>query len=101
MNKVFSAKRKSVEFDYEFLDSSTKTLKVQSLSSKEQSDISKMKLSEEKDINDRFKEIIEMQLVLNDKKDVKRVIDEQFKEGDLIEFSNSLGSLIQELKAKK
>jgi hypothetical protein len=101
MSKVFSAKRKSVKFDYEFLDGKGETLEVTSLSSKEQEEVAGIEVDSTSDVLDKFKTILLKQLHKNDKKIVEKIIDEQYEEGDLIEFSNSLSSLIHESKAKK
>ena len=101
MSKVFSAKRKKVNFEYEFLDGNVETLEVRSLSSKEQSEIAKIGRDNSEDITDGFKKVLKLQLASNDKKLIDKVIKEQYEEGDLIEFSNSLSALIREEKEKK
>jgi len=101
MSKVFSAKRQKVEFDYEFLDGETKTLNVQSLSSKEQSQATKLLTEKDADVIDSFKKIIKLQLAQNEKSVIDKVVKEQYESGDIVEFSNSIGSLIKEIKEKK
>ena len=101
MSKVFSAKKEEVEFKYEFLDGKEVSLKTRSLSSKQQREISKMMSEKDSDTIDNFKSIIEMQLKTNDKKTVEKIINEQYEEGDIIQFSNSLTTLIKEETEKK
>jgi len=101
MSKVFSAKRKSVKFDYEFLDGKSENLEVISLSSKEQEEVADIEVNSTHSVIEKFKTILKKQLVNNDKKTVDKIIKEQYSEGDLIDFSNSLSSLIHETKEKK
>jgi len=101
MSKVFSAKRKTAEFNYEFLDGIKTTLTVRSLSTKEQIKNSDIDVNDGESIVKKFKELVKIQLGNNDEKLVKKVIDEQFEDGDIIVFSNEIASLIVEEKEKK
>ena len=101
MSKVFSAKRKTAEFDYEFLDGIKTELVVRSLSTKEQMRNSDIDIKDGQSIINKFKELVKIQLGNNDEKIVKKVIDEQFEDGDIIVFSNEIAALIAEEKAKK
>ena len=101
MSKVFSAKRKTAEFDYEFLDGVKTTLTARSLSTKEQMKNSDIDVNDGESIVKKFKELVKIQLGNNDEKLVKKVIDEQFEDGDIIVFSNEIASLIVEEKEKK
>lgn len=101
MSKVFSAKRKKVEIDYLLLDGKEVKLTVQSLSSKEQEDVANSIVSREESIIKRFKNIVRKQLILNDKKVVEKVIEEQYEDGDIVDFSNALASILREEKEKK
>lgn len=101
MSKIFSAKRKSVKFDYEFLDGKSETLEVVSLSSKEQEEVAEIEVDSTHTVIEKFKTILKKQLRNNDKKVIEKITKEQYEEGDIIEFSNSLSSLIHEEKAKK
>ena len=101
MSKVFSAKRKTAEFDYEFLDGIKTSLVVRSLSTKEQMKNSDIDVKDGENIIKKFKELVKIQLGNNDEKIVKKVINEQFEDGDLIVFSNEIAGLISEEKAKK
>lgn len=99
MSKVFSAKRKSVEFEYEFLDGTKATLKARTLSTKEQEEIQKE--FNEKEIVPAVKKQLKMVLAGNDKNIVKKLLEEQYENGDIIEFSGSINELIREEKEKK
>jgi len=101
MSKVFSAKRKTAEFDYEFLDGIKTSLVVRSLSTKEQMKNSDIDIEDGESIIKKFKELVMIQLGNNDEKIVKKVINEQFEDGDIIVFSNEIASLIAEEKTKK
>ena len=101
MSKVFSAKRKTAEFDYEFLDGIKTSLVVRSLSTKEQMKNSDIDIEDGESIIKKFKELVMIQLGNNDEKIVKKVINEQFEDGDIIVFSNEIASLIEEEKTKK
>ena len=101
MSRVFSARRKTAEFEYEFLDGITTTLTVRSLSSKEQMKNSDIDINDGESVMKKFKELVKIQLGNNDEKIVKKVIDEQFENGDIIVFSNEIASLITEEKTKK
>lgn len=101
MSKVFSAKRKSVEFEYEFIDGEKVTLNTRSLSSKEQEEFSSFSSYSDKSVINKFKSTLKTQLAKNDEKVVEKVISEQYEEGDIIEFSNSLALLIRDAKEKK
>lgn len=99
--KVFSAKRQKVEFDYEFMNGSKISLVVVSLSSKEQAEVTELRTTDSDSFVDNFKIVLSKQLAENDKDEVEKVIEEQYENADLIEFSNSLAALIKEEKAKK
>ena len=99
MSKVFSAKRKTVEFEYEFLDGTNATLKARTLSTKEQEELQKE--FKDGDIVSAVKKQLQMILAGNDKEIVKKLIEEQYENGDLIEFSGSINELIREEKEKK
>jgi len=101
MSKVFSAKRKTAEFEYEFLDGIKTTLVVRSLSTKEQMNNNDIDVNDSESIIKKFKELVKIQLGNNDKKIVSKVIDEQFEDGDIIVFSNEIAGLIAEEKTKK
>ena len=101
MSKVFSAKRKTAEFEYEFLDGIKTTLTVRSLSTKEQMKNNDIDAKDGESIIKKFKELVKIQLGNNDEKIVKKVIDEQFEDGDIILFSNEIAGLIAEEKTKK
>jgi len=101
MSKVFSAKRKTAEFEYEFLDGIKTSLTVRSLSSKEQMKNGDFEANDSESIIEKFKELIKIQLGNNEEKIVNKVIDEQFEDGDLILFSNEISRLIEEEKEKK
>ena len=101
MSKVFSAKRKTVKFEYEFLDGKVESLEVRSLSSKEQADLSNIDTTSTDGVIEKFKSAIAKQLKNNKEKLVAKIIDEQYEEGDLVSFSNSLSKLIFEEKEKK
>ena len=100
MSKVFSAKRKTVEFEYEFLDGTKATLKARSLSTKEQEELQK-EFEDEKNAIEGIKKSIRLALAGNDKDIVEKVINEQYENGDLIEFVGSINELIREEKEKK
>lgn len=100
MSKVFSAKRKTAEFEYEFLDGTKSTLTARSLSTKEQEEVPLLRGSS-KNFSDGLKTTVRKQLATNDKELVEKVITEQYESGDLIEFSNALTALIRENKEKK
>lgn len=99
MSRIFSAKRKTVEFEYEFLDGTKATLKARTLSTKEQEELQKE--FNEKEIVAAVKKQLKMILAGNDKEIVKKLIEEQYENGDLIEFSGSINELIREEKEKK
>lgn len=101
MSKVFSAKRKTAEFEYEFLDGKKTVLIAQSLSSKEQAKVFEMNPSNGGEVINDLKKTISLQLAKSDRKTVDRVIDEMYEDGDLIEFTNALSSLIIKEKEKK
>jgi len=101
MSKVFNAKRKTAEFDYEFLDGVKTTLTVKSLSTKEQMKNSDIDVDDGESIVKKFKELAKIQLGNNDEKIVKKVIDEQFEDGDIIEFCNEIALLVVEEREKK
>ena len=101
MSKVFSAKRKTVEFSYEFLDGTTKEVTANSLSSKEQSEIVGKKSENSEELMEKYKNIVSKQLKNEDSKTVEKLIKEQYEEGDIIEFSNSLATLLRESQEKK
>lgn len=100
MNKVFSAKRKTVKFDYEFLDGKKVELEARGLSTKEQEIVNNDR-AENEDFITNFKNILKKQLATNDKELVDSVIKEQYENSDIVEFSNSLAALVREEKAKK
>jgi len=100
MNKVFSAKRKTVKFDYEFLDGKKVELEARGLSTKEQEIVNNDR-TENEDFITNFKNILKKQLATNDKELVDSVIKEQYENSDIVEFSNSLAALVREEKAKK
>ena len=93
MSRVFSAKRKIVEFDYEFLDGT----KV------EQVELNKelKKIEAEGDDIEATKKAITMFLSINDKRVVNKVIKEQYEEGDIRDFFVALNELIAKEKGKK
>ena len=99
MSRIFSAKRKTVEFEYEFLDGTKATLKARTLSTKEQEELQKE--FNEKEIVAAVKKQLKMILAGNDKEIIKKLIEEQYENGDLIEFSGSINELIREEKEKK
>ena len=101
MSKVFSAKRKKAEFIYEFLDGETKEITANSLSSKEQAEVVGENSESPEELMENYKNIIKKQLKGEDSKTVTKIIKEQYEEGDVIEFSNSLAALIRESKEKK
>ncbi len=103
MSRVFSAKRKIAEFDYEFLDGTKVELKARSLSTKEQVELDKeVKKIEagESDI-EATKKAIAMFLSINEKRVVNKVIKEQYEEGDIRDFFVALNELIAKEKGKK
>jgi hypothetical protein len=103
MSKVFNAKRKTAEFEYEFLDGNKQTLVARSLSSKEQVEVTnaaKEALDNDAFLNN-FRDSIRKQLASNDREIVEKILVEQYESGDLIEFGNALAGLIREEKAKK
>jgi len=101
VKKVFSAKTKKVEFEYEFLDGEKATLVARSLTSKEQEATTKAMTKDPAAVVANFKDVIGKQLDSNEKKVVANVIKEQYEHGDIVTFSNALGSMLQEEKAKK
>lgn len=101
MSKVLSAKRKTVEFIYEFLDGVTKEMTANSLSSEEQIEVVGKKSESPKELIENYKNIVSKQLCGEDPKTVKRLIKEQYEEGDIIDFSNSLVNFINQAKEKK
>ena len=102
MSRVFSAKRKTVEFEYEFLDGSKVELVARSLSTKEQEELGKeFKNMGEDGVIEAIKKNITAILSKNDKRVVNKVIKEQYEEGDLVEFLTALSELITKEKAKK
>jgi len=101
MSKVFSAKRKTIEVTYEFLNGDTKEIIANSLSSKEQEEITNNTIENGTDVIENYKSIVKKQLSKNAKKLVSDIIKEQYEEGDIIEFSNALSETIREEKEKK
>ena len=101
MSKVFSAKRKKANFTYEFLDGTTVEVTTNSLSSKEQSEVVSSKTNNPSELIEKYQSIIRKQLAGADTQLVEKIILEQFEDGDIIEFSNSLAGLIRESTEKK
>lgn len=100
-SKVLNAKRKEVTVTYEFLDGTTKSITVQSLSTNEAKDIAEFSKDETKTGSDLFEKIARIHLNKNDADTINQIIDEQYTDGNMIEFSQSLGELIEEIKKGK
>lgn len=96
--KVFSAKERSIEFTYEFLDGKGVEVTAVHLTSKQQENI--VRLSREEAFGS-IKETLRLQLARTDKKLVEKIIKEQYESGDLIVFSNEIAQLPKEVKEKK
>lgn len=103
MSRVFSAKRKTVEFEYEFLDGQKVELTARSLSTKEQVELNKeiKKVDKDGDDIEAAKRAITMFLSKNDKRVINKILKEQYEEGDIREFFVALNELITKEKAKK
>ena len=101
MNKVFSAKRKETEITYEFIDRTTAQLSVVSLSTKEGKEMSMLIKDDNTTMADFFEKLVPMHLQKNDPKIVKKVMNEQLNEGNIIEFGKAIAEAIEEEKAEK
>lgn len=100
-NKVFSAQRKTVTATYEFLDGSTTSITVQSLSTNEAKEVAAFSEDETKTGADLFEKIARIHLQKNDAETINRIIKEQYTDGSILEFSRALGELIEEVKKGK
>lgn len=100
-SKVLNAKRKEVTVTYEFLDGTTKSVTVQSLSTNESKEISDMTEDKEATMADLFEKIARIHLQQNDADTINRIIEEQYEEGNIRDFANSLSGLIEEVKQGK
>ncbi len=101
MSRVFSAKQKTVEIEYEFLDGTAVEFKVRPLTSKEQAELDDTKVKSGKDVFEKVKEILKKQFAPNDKKLVDKLIEEQYEHSDIAEFLRSVNNLIKSEKEKK
>lgn len=101
MSKVFNAKRQEVEATYEFLDGTTASMIIVSLSTKEGKELAVLSKDESKTGNDFIDLAIGYHLQRTDKSIVKKIMKEQNDEGNIIEFFQGLSALIEEEKKGK
>lgn len=100
-SKVLNAKRHQVTATYDFLDGTSTAITVQSISTNEGKEIDAVTKQEGKTGADLFEKIIRIHLHPNEADTVNRIVTEQYEEGNLIDFANALGELIQEAKKGK
>lgn len=100
-SRVFGAKRSEAEIEYEFIDGTVVTLKVRSLSSRQQKESSFGVAVTLGTVIDKCENALRQLFVKNEKKIVDQVIKEQYDEGDIIELKNEMDRVIQQAKAKK
>jgi aromatic ring-opening dioxygenase LigB subunit len=100
-SKVYSAKRDTVKITYEFADGSQNQLIVCSISTKEGKELSAIVKNEDATMADFFEKLVPLHLQKNDSKIVKKVMNEQLNEGDIIKFGKSLSEAIEDAKKEK
>lgn len=100
-SKVLSAKRQAVTVTYEFLDGKSTSITVQAISTNENLEIDAFTKEVGKTGSDLFEKIIRLHLQPNEADTVNRIVTEQYEEGNLLDFANALGELIQEAKKGK
>lgn len=99
--KKFNAKRVSIGIGYEFLNGKEVVVNVQALSTKEYEYLgaeSKKSSAKPTQINENT---LRKMLVNNDKKIVDEIVKEQYEEGVLSDFVNSLLNAVDESKKGK
>lgn len=103
MAKVFSAKRKSVEFEYEFLDGAKAKFVYSELPQKEMEML--LEFDEEEHTTteklNKRKEIFKKQIKAENEKLIDKLIEEQYEYGNLFELIGELDTLLVETRKKK
>lgn len=103
MNRVFSAKRKFIEFDYEFIDGTKSTFAYYELAQK---DIDELVDKEEQGLSTSEKlkyrlELFKKQLLHTDKKLVDKLLKEQYEYGNIYDLITELDNMLNEVRKKK
>lgn len=99
--KRFNAKRTLVTILYEFLDGSEQNITVQSLSTAEFEGIDTFRSNPTNTGSDTNKKAVGLLLLKNESAVVEKIINEQFTECSIGEFTNALLSIIEEEKKGK
>ncbi|MCK9372576.1 MAG: hypothetical protein M0P91_05220 [Sulfuricurvum sp.] len=100
-SKVLSAKRQNVPVVYDFLDGTSTSITVQSISTNEAKDINAYAQQDGKTGSDLFEKIVRMHLILNEAEVVNRIIKELYEEGNVMDFVKALEAIISEAKQGK
>lgn len=98
-SRVFSAKRKSIKFEYEFLDGKKIEVEFKQPTTKMAEELNN--IENIKSEISKYKDILKNSLVCSEAKDVEALINEVYENSNLIEFYFELLETIKSEYGKK
>ncbi len=99
--KKFNAKRTEIKIGYEFLDGTEATVTVHSLSTKEFDDLNSDSKTVGSSANNVNEKTLRIMLSKNESMVVDKIVKEQYNEGVLVDFVNTLLKALEEEKKGK